>query len=657
MAVEKMKIISMIGKLRDLDRVSRFVVLDGNTHILNALSELNSNYFSLSASEEHMQALQELSILRAYNGRRDFSKDEAVVASFHTLFDMKPEIRKEYLDIAYPYDDTLKEIRERYGTVKETFDRIRVKQAGIQKMQKQMENLSYFSNSSVEISSLNQLEYLKSRLLMLSIDSFKKLESNLENIPAVVLEYAVLNQQVVLLTLTPKALLEDAERIFASLNYTELELPTGCSGTAGQVIKELARQIEAEKAEIEALKNSASTMKEEYGETIKRAFSMIELEKRVESIKVEAAIGHNLFFVFGFVPESSLGRLQAGLKETFGEELVLIVEDVDSRRAGHAPPTRIKNNWLFKPFESLVNLYGIPNYNEQDPTAFFALTYMLLFGAMFGDIGQGLVILLAGLYLGQKKGNKSFGGVLSRLGVSSMLFGVLYGSIFGTEELIPALLIRPMHNINTMLLGAVVLGVVMITVGYLYSLANHLRTRNLEEGVFGKEGLVGFLFFWTLVLTAGDIAAGLNLFPDGAAMGMLAVLLLLMVFKQPLANKLAGHHKLHDEAPADYYIEAGFGIIETLLSVLSNVISFIRVGAFALNHVGLYIAFATMAEMINSKVGGIIVLIIGNIIIIGLEGLIVFIQSLRLEYYELFSKYYTGYGVEYRPASLFNEVQ
>jgi V/A-type H+-transporting ATPase subunit I len=127
-----------------------------------------------------------------------------------------------------------------------------------------------------------------------------------------------------------------------------------------------------------------------------------------------------------------------------------------------------------------------------------------------------------------------------------------------------------------------------------------------------------------------------------------------MVFKQPLAGLLTGH-KLYEESPGDYYIEAGFGVVETILSVASNIISFIRVGAFALNHVGLYIAFATMAEMLDSKFGGIVILVIGNVFIIGLEGLIVFIQSLRLEYYELFSKYYSGYGVEYKPIDVFGE--
>ncbi|HRS21002.1 MAG TPA: V-type ATPase 116kDa subunit family protein, partial [Clostridia bacterium] len=278
-------------------------------------------------------------------------------------------------------------------------------------------------------------------------------------------------------------------------------------------------------------------------------------------------------------------------------------------------------------------------------------SYMLMFGAMFGDLGQGLIVLLAGLFIGYRTANKSFGGILTRLGASSMIFGALYGSVFGSEELIGALLIRPMANINTMLVSAIVLGIILITISYIYSLLNHYSSGNIEEGLFGREGLAGFLFFLTLILGALGKATGKLTVGIGLPLGAMVVLLLVMVFKQPLSGLLTGR-RLYEESPGDYYIEAGFGVIETVLSVASNIISFIRVGAFALNHVGLYIAFATMAEMLNSKAGGIMVLIIGNIFIIGLEGLIVFIQSLRLEYYELFSKYYSGYGVEYKPAGL-----
>jgi V/A-type H+-transporting ATPase subunit I len=149
-----------------------------------------------------------------------------------------------------------------------------------------------------------------------------------------------------------------------------------------------------------------------------------------------------------------------------------------------------------------------------------------------------------------------------------------------------------------------------------------------------------------------DKERGLFGVPTLAYIIILIVLLLVMVFKEPLAHKLEGKKKLHEGSAADYYLEAGFGVVETVLSVISNIISFIRVGAFAINHVGLYIAFATMANMVHNFTVGTIILIIGNIVIIGLEGLIVFIQGLRLEFYELFSKYFSGYGIPYMPAQL-----
>jgi len=132
-------------------------------------------------------------------------------------------------------------------------------------------------------------------------------------------------------------------------------------------------------------------------------------------------------------------------------------------------------------------------------------------------------------------------------------------------------------------------------------------------------------------------------------LGILAVVLIFLVlFREPIANTIR-HRKLYDTTAGDYYVEAGFGLFEMLLGMLSNTLSFIRVGAFALTHVGLFMAFETLAKMVGGGFGGIIVLLIGNILIIVLEGLIDFIQCLRLQFYELFSKYYTGDGNEFMP--------
>lgn len=330
-------------------------------------------------------------------------------------------------------------------------------------------------------------------------------------------------------------------------------------------------------------------------------------------------------------------------------EGLLVIFNAENGMHKMKTPTKLRNNKLFKPFETLVNMYGIPSYNELDPTPFLSITYMFLFGAMFGDLGQGMILLIGGLLLSKKQDKKVFGQILIRLGLSSMIFGVLYGAFFGFENVIPALLIRPFENINTILKSAVIIGIFLIFISYVYSILNSIKRKNLKEGLFGKNGVVGFAFYILLLSLLGGKLLNKTIIPRKLG-GILSVVFIgLMVFKEPLSNILLKKRPLYDEDVSSYYIESGFSILETLLSMLSGTVSFIRVGAFALTHVGLFIAFQTIGKMIGTQVGNIIVLLLGNVIIIGLEGLIVFIQGLRLEYYELFSRYYEGEGIEFKP--------
>ena len=248
-----------------------------------------------------------------------------------------------------------------------------------------------------------------------------------------------------------------------------------------------------------------------------------------------------------------------------------------------------------------------------------------------------------------------FGGLLSRLGLSSMIFGGLYGAVFGFEDIIPALLIRPFENINTVLAMAVFIGIILILISYIYGLINSAKRKDMEDGLFGKEGLAGFVFYVTLLLLIGGKLINKTILSMWLGIVIIMICVLAMIFKMPITNIIKGKRPLHSEDISGYYIESVFSIIETLLSMLSGTVSFIRVGAFALTHVGLFIAFKTIGEMIGTTSGNIIVLILGNIIIIGLEGLIVLIQGLRLQYYELFSRYYKGEGNEFKSVKINGE--
>lgn len=651
MAVEKMKIISIIGSKRDMDKAAQIVVLNGSVHMLDAISELKNNCLRNEIEEEGNKC-PEIDDIRHYESNADFSKDEKIIKSLHDLLNIKPVIHREHINETFDYHDIMENLQEKYQDVKEIVERIAKLDEGILLRQEYIKNIHYAKHAGLDIGALPNLKSFEFEMMSLSREKFKKIKLNYENIPSVVIDLGIVDDNSVIATITPHEMKEDAERIFASLNVMRLEIPRGYSDDTEIVLLTLHAEIQDMKKEIDSHKKKVQASREKYEDTIRRAYTALVLEQRQEYVKSEMAVGQNLFYMFGFVPESDIDKMKLQMEGDFQEQFIMVSEKAEERKYGHTPPTKLVNNPLFRPFESLVTMYGIPNYDEKDPTPFFAITYMLMFGAMFGDLGQGFVIFLGGLGLKYILKNKTFGGILSRLGISSMVFGVLYGSVFGSEDIIPGLLIKPMENINTVLLSAVILGVVLLNISYIYSLVNHFRRKDLEEGVFGREGVVGFLFFWTILLTIVDKVRGLFGVPTPIYLVVMAALLLVMVFKQPLAHKLEGKKKLYEESASDYYLEASFGIVETVLSVISNIISFIRVGAFAINHVGLYIAFATVASMVHNFAAGTVILIIGNIIIIGLEGLIVFIQGLRLEFYELFSKYFSGYGIPYMPAQL-----
>jgi len=651
MSVEKMKIMGVIGKKTLLNRVLRLVVLNGSMHMINALVRVNSTDFLLPPNEKNIEALEEEPFLKPYSSKRDFTKDEEVVRSLLNLFSIKPQVRMEFLAQDYDYDEIMKQLLDIYAKVRSTADEIEEKVRSIDKKREYINNLKYLSGFSLDISQFIYMKYLVFRLIRISRENYDKLKKNYENIPAVVLKVGMEGKYVIVASITPISLEETLEKIFSSLNYTLLAIPTEFRGSAAKVIEELTKSIDEDQKVIEYLKKSSEDYRLNYITELKKGYSILEMEKKTEELKSEIAMGNKLFFMFGFVPDSSVSRLKSELESQFGGKVIILVDDINKTGSGIIPPTKLSNIRLFKPFEILLKMYGTPAYHEKDPTAFFGLTYMLLFGAMFGDVGQGLILLFTGIILELVWKRTSLGGILSRIGLSSTVFGFIYGSVFGSEKILPPLIIRPMANINYMLVAAVVFGIVLILSSYIYNIINSGLEKNIEEGLLSRNGVVGLAFYLIFLYAIFRIVVTHSNISPTLAYTMMG-LLLLMVFKEPLANKMTHADKLYRGSPADYYIEEGFGVIETLLSMLSNTISFLRVGAFALNHVGLYIAFATLARMMSTSWGNLAVVVLGNIIIIGLEGLVVFIQALRLEYYELFTKYYRGDGIEYSPAEI-----
>ena len=437
----------------------------------------------------------------------------------------------------------------------------------------------------------------------------------------------------------PKSVEDEVNRTISSLGFIDKDIPDGKS------IEDIRKEYEDNKIKLKKIDKNLDKIKKDNIDDLKNLPKTIDFYKKSSKLKDKMLKGRKYFYLSGWVPESKLQNV----RETVDKYEDSLVDQKKNSQTIANPPTKLKNNKITRPFEFLVNMYGAPNYNEIDPTGFFAITYMLLYGMMFGDLGQGLIFVLASFLIEKK--SKVFGQLIRRIGFSASFFGLMYGSFFGIEDLIPTILIKPFDNIIKVLIASVAFGVILMIIAYILGIYNKLhKQKDLEEGVFGKEGFAGLLMTISFILIILNIVK-VNPIPMPVSIILLVVSIVMMIFKQPISRKLLDVYPIYDQSSSDYYIESSFSIIEALLSVFSNLVSFTRVGAFAINHVGLYMAFEVMSKLVGGGFIGIIILIFGNILIIGLEGMIVFIQGLRLEFYEMFSKYYKGDGQKFSPIS------
>ena len=437
----------------------------------------------------------------------------------------------------------------------------------------------------------------------------------------------------------PESVEDEVNRTISSLGFIDKEIPDDKS------LEEIKKEYEKNNEELKAIDDNLEKIKEDNKEYLENIPKTIDYYKKSSKIKEKMLKGRKYFYLSGWVPESKLQIV----KDTVDKYEDSLVDQKKNSQTIANPPTKLKNNKFTRPFEFLVNMYGAPNYDEIDPTGFFAITYMILYGMMFGDLGQGLVFILVSFSIEKK--NKVFGQLVRRIGLSASFFGLMYGSFFGIEDLIPTILIKPFDNIIKVLIASVAFGVLLLVISYILGIYNKLRKqKDLEEGVFGKEGIAGLLMmisFITIILNIVSLSPVSMKF----SVILMIISIVMMIFKQPISRKLLDIYPIYDQSSSDYYVESSFSIIEALLSVFSNLVSFTRVGAFAINHVGLYMAFEVMSKLVGGGIIGIIILILGNVLIIGLEGMIVFIQGLRLEFYEMFSKYYKGDGQKFSPIS------
>ncbi len=431
---------------------------------------------------------------------------------------------------------------------------------------------------------------------------------------------------------------EEVRGLLAQAGWRELPVPGELQThpqAARQWLAEERQRIEARSgAECAAM----DTLRGEYRSGLEEARLRVALGRPLAEAATAGVRGRGgLASLAGWVPARRVDELKQALDARFHGRYWLDVEEPTVQEVGQVPSLVRYPGWL-KPFVPLVKSYGIPRYGEFDPALPFAVTYLLLFGAMFGDVGHGAVILLLSAALLGRLGRMAWVGIAA--GAVSMGFGLLYGSIFGYEDLITPLWLSPLHEPTRVLTIAVAFGVGFIVFTLLVNARNKLVAGRTGEALFDATGLAGLVFYLGAV---GSVASLAGATEHGQAAAWLAGIGILVIAAFKWMEAKAGI--------GERILVTAIETLETGINLFANTLSFMRVAAFSLNHVALALAVFTLANGLGAA-GHWLTIVLGNVIIIVLEGGIVAIQALRLMYYEGFSRFFSGDGTEFVPLRL-----
>lgn len=433
-------------------------------------------------------------------------------------------------------------------------------------------------------------------------------------------------------------------QIFTELSFEKLDI-LGVNGMPKEMISQLQEKFDNAEKNISEIRNDLDKYWKEISEEVNGIYSaLLDLSKAFE-IKYYSVVKSGYFFLVGWITASQQKKITKAVEEIGG--IILDISDPEDDKT-NTPPTKLKNFKLSRPFEFFVDMYGLPGYGEVDITNFVAVTYTLIFGIMFGDVGQGFVLAIAGLIMWLYK-KMELGKALIPCGVSSMFFGFVFGSVFGFEETLNPLYkavglqekpIEVMHSINKILLIAISIGVLLMVFSMLLNVYICIKRKKIGEAIFSHNGLVGISFYLSCVSLAVGFMSGKQFISTKVSFALLISGAILLFIKEIPIAIIDKHDNWKPESIGDFVAQNFFELFEYILSYASNTVSYLRVGAFVLVHAGMMMVVFSLAGEGNN----IFVIILGNILVIALEGLLTGIQVLRLEFYEMFSRFYNGDG-------------
>ena len=635
--IEKMTFLNISGPKEDIDRMVDDYLGKYPIHLENALSELSAvrDLYPFTQANPYKEWLDKA---EGFCGRLPEGTAEGRALS--------PE---EAVDV----------IREIKGELHQTEQNLPALKQELAESQDLLHKISPFRSLPVEISELVKFRFIKLRFGRIPRDLCKKFEQYVyDDLNMIFLKTQTDEEYVWGICFIPPGQKEKADAVLSALRFERVWVPDEYTGTAEEAYEELNAKCRKLTSEIERIRKKSDEMiRTRAGELLAARTVLARRTKNFDIRKYAACTKERevtYYILCGWMGEADA---KAFIAETEKDPKVTCIEEDAQQVTYENPPTRLKNPGIFKPFEMYIKMYGLPSYKELDPTVFVAITYSLLFGAMFGDLGQGMLLLIGGFILYKKK-NMALAGIISTAGFFSSIFGILFGSIFGFEDIIPALWLRPREamsqlpvigNLNTVFVVAVAFGMFLILVTMVMHIINAVKAGSVGDKWFDTNGVAGFIFYAMICLCIVLVMSGRTLPGTVLLVLLIGLPLLAIALKEPLENIIEKKKPLIDGGIGMYITQTFFELFETMLSFFSNTLSFVRVGAFAVSHAAMMEVVLMLAGAENGGSPNWIVVVLGNLFVCGLEGLIVGIQVLRLEYYEMFSRFYRGNGREFRP--------
>jgi V/A-type H+/Na+-transporting ATPase subunit I len=538
------------------------------------------------------------------------------------------------------------------------------------------DEIGSFSRVNVALSEVQNLSYLAVRLGSVAPERLAEVTEALSPRAVVV----PLDRPGYFMAISPKKGRWALDSELSRFEFQPAQFPADRTGVPAEIAAAIREELAQVDLALQDLERRKAALRNAHGAELAGLLFELELHAAVDAVRQTLASTGSVQKVTGWIPRRRLAGVLEDLDSlTQGRIAVRVFDpsEMPEVKSGKVKvPVSTPHGRLTRSFERMVFSYGVPLYGSIDPTPFVAVMFVILFAIMFGDVGQGFVGVILGLLINsgrvasfEQYRRKSFGTAFLIVGIASMISGFLYGSFFANEHVLEpatkavtlALLGRPIAHIISLegfqkiilFFGITIgFGAVINSIGLVINIVNLARRGDWERAILSKTGAAGALFFWyVLSLGARMVAGGPRIGPMDFA--LIALPLLALFFREPIVHLVKGRRPLFKEGVFSFVIEGIIEVLESAIYYVSNSVSFLRVAAFALAHTVLSTIVFLLSDMVGGSPGGlafrILVILVGNSIIVVLEGLIVTIQVVRLQYYEFFSKFFNETGEEFTP--------